>query len=284
MEAYSDEAAQQVILLSGEIVAGDAGRLTMLLEAAIQAGRPLPDVSLNSGGGLFLEGIRLAEIVKRHGLTTYVEEGATCASACFLVFAAGKEKIASYSGRIGVHSAKDAEGNATRASAATSVMSVLLRSLGVPPTIIKKMATTPHERIAWLSTPELQSMQVKPLGFSDPAPLERVLQAVVERGPPRGLPEPEMVWLWDRLVRAASRLSVRQGNGRAQIINTCPPEARSCSSSVSYTIRGDQTVTLRTTRERTGRVMAREVCGDQATNAQQCRPWASASVDARHRY
>jgi hypothetical protein len=282
VEAYGDETSQQVILLSGEIVAGDAGRLTILLENAIQAKRPLPNVSLNSGGGLFLEGIRLAEIVRRHGLNVYVEEGARCASACFLVFAAGKEKIASYSGRIGVHSARDAEGDAARASAATSVMGGLLRTLGVPPTIISKMATTPHERIAWLSTPELQSMQVKPLSFSDPSPLERVLQAVVERGPPGGLPEPEKAWLWDRLVRAASRLSARQSSGRAQIVNTCPPEARSCSNSVSYATQDGQIVTLRTTRERTGRVLAREVCGDQAANAQQCRPWAPSSVDARH--
>jgi hypothetical protein len=254
----------------------------MLLETTIQAGRPLPDVSLNSGGGLFLEGIRLAEIVNRHGLTVYVEEGATCASACFLVFAAGKEKIASYRGRIGVHSARDAEGDATRASAATSVMSVPLRTLGVPPAIIRKMADTPHERIAWLSTPELQTMQVKPLSFSDTSPLERVLQAVVERGPPLALPEPEKAWLWDRLVRTASRLSVRQSGGRAQIVNTCPPEARSCSNSVSYTAKGGQIIGLRTTRERSGRVMAREVCRDKTAATQQCRPWASGSADARH--
>ena len=37
VEAYGDETSQQVILLSGAIVAGDAGRLTILLENAIQA-------------------------------------------------------------------------------------------------------------------------------------------------------------------------------------------------------------------------------------------------------
>jgi hypothetical protein len=275
VETYGAGTGQDVVLLSGPITPGDADRLTKLAEAAVQAGRPVPSLSLNSQGGLFLEGIRLAETVRRFGLVTYVEEGAQCASACFLVFVAGKEKIASYSARIGVHSVhwvEEATGDAVQADADTEAMGVLLRVLGVSAPIIKKMSETPPERVAWLSAPDLHAMNVKPLGFSDNAPLDLALSAVADRGPHSSLPEPERSWLWDRLVRAASRLSVRQNHGRATIVNVCAPQAASCTSSVSYTDKSGRTGILRTTRDRSGRVISREVC-ERAADAQPCRPW-----------
>jgi hypothetical protein len=234
----------------------------------------LPSLSLNSGGGLFLEGIRLAEIVNRFGLATYVEEGAYCASACFLVFAAGKEKFASYSGRIGVHAAKHATGDAVSAAAGIQAMGLLLKRLGVSDAITQKMADTPHERVTWLSTPELQSIGVKPLSFSDASPFDRVLAAVAERGPYPLLPEAETVWLWERLVRAASRLSARQNSGRAQVVNACTPKEQTCTRSVSFRTTSDTTTMLRTARERSGRVTARDVGKRRdGTDVQTCRPW-----------
>jgi hypothetical protein len=221
-----------------------------------------------------LEGIKLAQAIRRLGLTTYVEEGAVCASVCFLVLAAGKEKFASYSSRIGVHSAKDATGDADRAAAGTQAMSLLLKALNVSPAIINKMATTPHERIAWLSTPELQSIGVKPLRSSDGSPLDRILPEVTERGPSSSMSEPEKGWLWGRLVRAASRLSAEQNEGRARVSNACAPGAPSCASSVSYKSSSGLPVTLRTTRDRAGTVKAREVCAGKSAEAQSCRPWA----------
>jgi hypothetical protein len=275
LEAYLTGTQQEVVVLAGEIVGGDAVRLMELVEASVQAQRPLPSLSLNSGGGLFLEGIRLAQIVKRFGLATYVEEGAYCASACFLVFAAGKEKFASYSGRIGVHAAKHATGDAVSAAAGTQAMGLLLKRLGVSDAITQKMADTPHERVAWLSTPELQSIGVKPLSFSDAAPLDRALGAVAERGPHPLLPDAEKVWLWDRLVRAASRLSIRQNSGRAQVMNVCTSQMQTCTSSVSFRSRSGTEMVLRTTRDRSGKVTARDLC-EQGVNAdaQICRPWA----------
>ena len=274
IETYTTGSGQDVVLLSGEITSGDADGFTKLAEAAVQTGRSSPSLSLNSQGGLFLEGIKLAQAIRRLGLTTYVEEGAVCASVCFLVFAAGKEKFASYSSRIGVHSAKDPTGDADRAAAGTQAMGLLLKALNVSPAIISKMATTPHERIAWLSTPELQSIGVKPLRSSDGSPLDRVLPEATERGPPSSMSEPEKGWLWGRLVRAASRLSAEQNGGRARISNACAPGAPLCASSVSYKSGRGLPVTLRTTRDRSGMVKAREVCAGKTAEAESCRPWA----------
>src|SRR5688572_20007336 len=75
VETYEAETGQQVVLLTGMITEGDAGILNKVIEAARQARRPMPNLSLNSPGGFFREGIRLAETVNRFGLGTYVEEG-----------------------------------------------------------------------------------------------------------------------------------------------------------------------------------------------------------------
>src|SRR3712207_849534 len=79
VEAYEAGAGHEVVLLIGKITEGDAISLKTIVEAAARAGRK-PVVTLNSPGGRFLEGIKLAETVHRFGLTTYVEEGAHCAS------------------------------------------------------------------------------------------------------------------------------------------------------------------------------------------------------------
>ena len=274
IEAYGAGTEQDVVLLLGKITDGDAVSLKRIVEATAQGGRK-PVVSLNSPGGLFLEGIRLAETVNRFGLTTYVEEGAHCASACFLVFVAGKEKFVSYNARIGVHSSKDDKGDVARAAAATKAMGLLLKSLQVSQPIIQKMITTPHEKIAWLSTPELESIGVKPLGFAATSPIELALPAISDRSPDPALPDADKSWLWSRLVRAASRLSAKQNGGRASIVNSCNSQA--CTSSVSYANGSDPPRTLRTTRDRSGKITSREVCqGTEAAGNQHCRLWARA--------
>jgi hypothetical protein len=274
IKTYTSGSGQSVVLLSGEITTGDADRFAKLVEGDVQKGQPRPSLSLNSQGGLFFEGIKLAQAIRRLGLTTYVEEGAICASVCFLIFAAGQQKFASYSSRIGVHSAKDTTGDANRAAVATKAMGRLLQSLDVSPAVINKMATTPQERIAWLSTPELQSSGVKPLRPFDSSPLERVLPEVTEQGPPASMSEPEKLWLWNRLVRTASHRSAEQNGGRARVSNACAPGAPTCTSTVSYTNTSGLPVALRTTRDRSGSVKGREVCDNRAAEAQTCRPWA----------
>ena len=89
LEVYGPIAAKQVVQLSGLIGPGDGSRLTGLVKDAVEAGRLVPSSSLDSLGGTFGAGVELAQLVRTFGLSTYVEDGAQCASACFLVFAAG---------------------------------------------------------------------------------------------------------------------------------------------------------------------------------------------------
>src|SRR5262245_30641935 len=53
-----------------------------------------PVLCLNSPGGNFMEGLRIAKylltVAADHEVTTYVENGAACYSACALIFLAGR--------------------------------------------------------------------------------------------------------------------------------------------------------------------------------------------------
>lgn len=100
-ESHSNAVAQSLIRapvteLSGQIRPGDADRLELFLRE--QADLPcLSDghcpfsgvLALNSPGGSLDEALRLAEVVRRYQLITYIADGAVCASACAFVFLAG---------------------------------------------------------------------------------------------------------------------------------------------------------------------------------------------------
>src|ERR1700730_2360410 len=98
-------------------------------------------------------------------MATNVGQGATCASACFLVFAAGESKFANYSAQIGVHGASDEKGAETvQSGAATVSMARIAKELGVPPAIIGRMVVTPPAEMVWLSPADLQSMGTTMIG------------------------------------------------------------------------------------------------------------------------
>ena len=95
----------------------------------------------------------MADWVKSAKISTNVGQGATCASACFFIFAAGETKYASTSARIGVHAASD-KGVVSRA--ATTSMADVAKELDVPWSIIRRMINTPPGEVEWLSLADLR--------------------------------------------------------------------------------------------------------------------------------
>ncbi|NUJ78915.1 hypothetical protein HUN39_02490 [Methylocystis sp. FS] len=51
--------------------------------------------------------MKLADTIRTAKIATVVQNGASCASACFVAFAAGAEKYVSYQASVGVHGASD---------------------------------------------------------------------------------------------------------------------------------------------------------------------------------
>lgn len=119
--------------------------------------------SLNSPGGSISEAAMIAEDVRRSDTPVVVMPHAQCASACFLIFASARTKLASRSAMIGVHSVIDGASGSedTEAKAITTELARACAAVGVPPEIIGRMVSTPPGRVAWLSVSELASMDVR---------------------------------------------------------------------------------------------------------------------------
>ena len=117
------------ISISGNIAPGDADLLKARIKAANDAGKLVTSLRLNSDGGNLLEAVRVADWVKSAKLSTKVGQSATCASACFIIFAAGETKYASISVRIGVHRASEKD---VVSRTATTSMADVAKELDVP--------------------------------------------------------------------------------------------------------------------------------------------------------
>src|SRR5262249_15482426 len=122
-------------------------------------------------GGSLSEGVKLAEIIRYGRIATIVPNGSSCASACFVAFAAGAQKIVSYTGSPGGHGASEASGR--ESGRATVSMARIVRDLGVPEAIIGKMVVTRPEDIVLLTADDLRSMGTTMTGKPAQVPPEQ---------------------------------------------------------------------------------------------------------------
>lgn len=158
--SFTSDSATTITLV-GEIVDGDAAALKSALDRAAARGTAVTEIRLNSIGGSLHEGVDIVRVVYAAHLNTAVARGATCASACFLAFAAGTGKRADRLARVGVHVASIEVGNESPASiAGTAAMARIAQRLDVPCMIIDSMISTPANTMFWLSRSDLESMGV----------------------------------------------------------------------------------------------------------------------------
>lgn len=249
-----------ILILDGEISAGDADDLKNQIQLANDQGKLVSGVRLNSMGGNLLEGAKLAEIVRYARIATVVANGARCASACFIVFAAGNEKYASHSAFVGVHGASDERGRETvEAGAATVSMARLVKNLGVPENIIGKMVITPPDRIIWLTPDELRSMGTTMTG--------KPIQVAPATGGPYQLPgglhastKADDTPTWSDFVEAATKKSEAQNKGRAQFHRSCQPELKICHTGLFFKGNDGKEMLIKSSENMSGKVFRREVC------------------------
>jgi hypothetical protein len=143
------------ISITGNIAPGDIDALRASIKAANDAGKLVTSLRLNSYGGNLLEAARVADWVKSAKISTNVGQNSTCASACFLIFAAGETKYANISARIGVHVASE---NGVMSRAATTSMADVAKALDVPWSIVRRMINAPPGEVEWLSLADLRLM------------------------------------------------------------------------------------------------------------------------------
>jgi len=253
-----------IAMLSGEIVVGDSDKLKSFIRRADRNGDMVVILRLDSPGGSVLEGVKLADVVRDEKLATSVVGAAKCASACFLVFAAGSEKFASYTAQVGVHGASDEHGRETaQSSAATVSMARVAKELGVPPSIIGKMVVTPPDEIVWLSPDDLRSMGTTMIGNPErlsagPPPDSQMSSQLPQ--PDRSKASQPDAPTWENLLDRAIKLSKREHGGTPAFERTCQPEFKECINGLSFTAPDGTYMIMKVTENLDGKILKREVC------------------------
>ncbi len=246
------------ILMEGKIDQGDAGRLHALIDNARRSGRPLARVQLNSPGGNLGEGIKMATEIKGQRLATEVPKGATCASACFFVFAAGASKSVAADAKVGVHGASDPAGAETSSSeAATVLMSrFAAQELKVPTGIIGKMVVTPPSSIIWLSRDELRSLGATDAGedfASTGADVQKSSKLAADRVETSNM-------AWSEMMNDALALSSAAHDGKPDLRENCRLEPRICQIALFFKRSNGIKAMIRSTRDAKGTVVSRHYC------------------------
>ena len=95
---------EPAIRASGEIVAGDAGRLRAVFTPKARHSYGYYTLILDSPGGSVAAAFELSRIIDSHYVNTYVAPGGKCISACAaIVFIAGREHVTVEGGLLGFH-------------------------------------------------------------------------------------------------------------------------------------------------------------------------------------
>jgi hypothetical protein len=156
--------------LTGTIDVGSADRFKTEIEAHKEY---IKTVVLNSPGGSVSDALAIGALVREAGFGTSIAAGALCASSCPLVFAGGKERLASRAAAIGVHQiyaavTPDALPTGLKAAGAamsdaqrtTATISRHLSTLGVDPALWLHALETPPDKLYYLSADELMALKL----------------------------------------------------------------------------------------------------------------------------
>jgi len=128
------------VLLSGGINDGSAEQL----DKALQLAPAVTTVVFSSEGGWIREGQMLADVIRKRGLNTYVEDH--CASACTIAFLAGLERAATPESRIGFHASRSVGSVETTPSPEEiTQLRAIYRDAGLPDSFVRQALDTSHE-------------------------------------------------------------------------------------------------------------------------------------------
>jgi hypothetical protein len=156
--------------LTGTIDVGAAERFAQEIEAR---GEYVQSVVLDSPGGSVVDALAIGSLIHDKGLATKVAAGSLCASSCPIIFASGRERIASAQSAIGVHqiyaaalsndpqSALRVAGTAmSDAQSTTAEIMTHLGKTGVDPALWVHALETPPNQLYYFSPKEMEDLKL----------------------------------------------------------------------------------------------------------------------------
>lgn len=179
------ENAPDTILLNGEVT----NTLASDFDAALAARPQARLLLLNSPGGYVDNALVVAREVYRRGMTTLVDEGMGCYSACAYIFFAGRPRQAI--GELGVHQISAEVADLVLAQTTLSDVLDALDQFGVEQVVITRMLRTPPEDMYVFSVDEVAQLGINQGGdvqMADVPPLQPMGNEPVEIVPVRIVP------------------------------------------------------------------------------------------------
>lgn len=148
-----DGVGPATIRLDGQILAGDATKLSEWIFSNPSEYLITNNIKLSSTGGLIHEAVEIARMVEASGWTAIVDSGETCASACFLIFASAQVRISAgdiivhrpYFGEVAENPSEHFRQISEQSSVALAARD-FLTAKGVSSGIIDKMMSLPSSR------------------------------------------------------------------------------------------------------------------------------------------
>jgi hypothetical protein len=94
--------AVAAVIISGQIVEGDAKKVAALLDDAKRTddGHQILRLLINSSGGLVGEAMEIGKLVRKNGVEVFIPQNTSCISACILILAGGV--IRTINGQVGI--------------------------------------------------------------------------------------------------------------------------------------------------------------------------------------
>jgi hypothetical protein len=263
LTAASSKDGKVIVTLIGEIAEGDTDALKTIIQTANSAGHLVTIIRLDSPGGNIRVGVKLADMIRFGKIATSVVGTSTCASACFIAFAAGSVKYANYAASVGVHGASDESGQETvQSNAATVTVARIIKELGVPPSIIGKMVITPPDEMVWLTPDDLRSMGTTMTG--QPAQVRELpsnsLSSQLRPPEKSATPNSTPPQSWEKILDRAIELSEQQNGGTPDISRLCQPEFKECINALAFKGKDGTDMIMKVTEDMNGKMLRRELC------------------------
>jgi len=173
-------AHRQGVLIQGNIEKGDYARIVEFVRHPDNFGRFAHSVFLDSPGGDLGETVRIAHLLERSYAATYVEPGARCYSACFILWMSGVSRNVAQGATLGVHrihvkvNGEAIDPGSERFASIARHVEYYMAGLGTPRTILDKMNATASASLfvisqRWLAEQRLLAALSYRGGFVDAA-------------------------------------------------------------------------------------------------------------------
>lgn len=144
------------IVLSGEIAVDDDKRFNRIATVFDEA-----VVLLDSDGGSTIAAIKIGEVIRLKGYSTYISDTNTCASACALIWLAGAPRILDEGASVGFHATyTDVGGKKLESGGGNALVGRYLTLLNLNEKTVFFATSASPDSLNWLNAKNYQSLGV----------------------------------------------------------------------------------------------------------------------------